>query len=188
MHNFGKGEKKLREWEYLKGLPAFDRMEKSLLAHFREEISFGLREIRYSLTFLTKADMGALFFSMLMMASIFFPWISKSGIIVIIGAWCGGTLHFLLALLTCREVYELVSFERRGYQREIGLELPCLRKRVGLGYSIYGFSSTISGIINLFYFSSLQDLLGFFDIGAGFYLCLLSGIGIIACGLERFRS
>ncbi len=176
------------EREYFEKLRAFDRMEKLLIDHLKEEISFCLREIRYSLTFLTKADIGALILSVLMAMSIFFPWVIKPGVIRVIGVLCGGSVHLILALLICREAFKLISSEQKGYQHEIFLELPALRKRVGLGYILYGFSSVLSCIIYLFYFSSLRDSLGFLDIRAGFYLCLLCGIGIIACGLERFRS
>ncbi|MCA9507354.1 MAG: hypothetical protein KC505_02905 [Myxococcales bacterium] len=118
--------------------------------------------------------------------SIFLPWLCISGFITLIGLRCGGIIHIIFSLVASFEVLKVASIKRQSYDAHRLLLLPTLLKKTSLKYLFYGFSSMSISTFNLFDFLSQTKQTNLIEVRGGFYLCLLSGVGIFVCGLERF--
>ncbi len=151
------------------------------------DLSMRLNEIRYLLTFLTKADKAALIFSGLMLLSIFLPWLSHPGLLTLTGLMSGGGIPSLLAIYTMHKSFQVADYHQKSFRENSLSSLPIRLRRVSMSYLLVGFICTLFTIITLIYFLSQQGTFALLDIRAGFYLTLCCGFGIFCCGLERFR-
>lgn len=152
-----------------------------MLANIYKEFIRLRRDWQYFYTFLDKADVIAAVASIIMMLSVFMPWVRGEK-----DMFFARDFHMVLAIFTLLEVRRVFLCHVQAVQKNHGHALLFSRlRRISFHYFLIGAASMIIAVALLIQFTSLHTAM---DIRFGFYVTILSGFSIFLCGLERFRQ
>jgi hypothetical protein len=157
---------------------------KHVLDSLALEIESLARDIRAGVLALNFGHRLALLSAISLLIAGFLPWLNVADLPTQIGLSAGGAFHLHLAALVFYLEHKAARFQNRAdFSKQSTLAQEQTQKRHALWLMIIGALSTLGAIAVLFYDASINastDQL--VDIRYGFYLCLLSGIGVFAGG------
>lgn len=150
------------------------------------EIESWLRDLRAGRRQLCFADQASLFFGCMLLIGIFLPWLSLSSLPTAIGLTGGGFIHVQL-------VWMLFAIKIRWIQKKRDLEFKGGRylihaeRRQFLYTFFIGFAASLMSLSVLLYYIWIHaNLKAVVDVRYGFYVSLLSGMGIAMGGMGGF--
>lgn len=161
----------------------------SVLEAVALEVESFFRDFRAAMLFLDGIDKAAWTFALVMFCSCFLPWFSPEMAHVQSGIDGFGTIHIGISVVSMMLVRKVSLDSRLGQNKMHGhVSRERLEPgRVGLIFLFLGALSTLTCMALLIHFGDLAALsLGGANVRFGFYVVLLSGMGISACGIGKF--
>lgn len=155
-----------------------------------EELRYWLRDLAYAARLLPVVDKAALGCALLMMISMFLPWISATGFTTESGLLGARLFYCVVSIFTLLTVKSVVHNTIKAVRRHRAYgALPARLRRASLYYVLLGICSILVAIGVLGYFGlARESMRAVVVIRIGFYLAPASGLLLLFCGLLRFQK
>lgn len=151
-----------------------------LLESLAFEVESFSRDLRVAFTRIDKAERAAAFSAIMMFCACFLPWFSPNNNHTQTGLDGFATPHFGIS------IFVLMLMRRISDERRINSAHRLEPRRIALYLLLLGALSTATCIALLFHFGDIAAFSqGPVEVRYGFYIVLLTGICISACGIVK---